>query len=170
MTKSFRVPHSWLSVHPGGALAILHFIGRDATDEIEAYHSDDSLRTMRAYAVGTVRPLKKVGILSFLRSISGWIRKVGDDGAMYWHQEAELVSSSGLTPESPSSQILLVKRDDTPATSPSLSSILPPPTILSPKQQAEHSTAYKALHKTYCGCWLYKRVISQAMARRLPAT
>jgi hypothetical protein len=28
---------SWLHQHPGGRLAILHMVGRDATDEIKAY-------------------------------------------------------------------------------------------------------------------------------------
>ena len=27
---------SWLSKHPGGCLAIMHMVGRDATDEITA--------------------------------------------------------------------------------------------------------------------------------------
>lgn len=27
---------SWLAKHPGGSLAILHMVGRDATDEITA--------------------------------------------------------------------------------------------------------------------------------------
>lgn len=28
--------NSWLKRHPGGSLAILHMVGRDATDEITA--------------------------------------------------------------------------------------------------------------------------------------
>lgn len=28
---------SWLASHPGGDTAILHMIGRDATDEVNAY-------------------------------------------------------------------------------------------------------------------------------------
>lgn len=28
--------NSWLGTHPGGDLPVLHFVGRDATDEIEA--------------------------------------------------------------------------------------------------------------------------------------
>ncbi len=28
---------SWLEKHPGGRLAILHMVGRDATDEIKAF-------------------------------------------------------------------------------------------------------------------------------------
>ncbi|SJX66265.1 related to delta-6 fatty acid desaturase [Sporisorium reilianum f. sp. reilianum] len=42
----------WLARHPGGELAILHFVGRDATDEIEAYHSDDTIsRLMSRFVV-----------------------------------------------------------------------------------------------------------------------
>ena len=43
---------SWLARHPGGELAILHFVGRDATDEIEAYHCDETLQRMKAFVVG----------------------------------------------------------------------------------------------------------------------
>ncbi|KAJ1019914.1 hypothetical protein NDA16_004195 [Ustilago loliicola] len=43
----------WLARHPGGELAILHFVGRDATDEIEAYHSDDTMsRLMSRFVIG----------------------------------------------------------------------------------------------------------------------
>ncbi|KAK0619485.1 hypothetical protein B0T14DRAFT_430362 [Immersiella caudata] len=28
--------NSWITKHPGGRLAILHMVGRDATDEIKA--------------------------------------------------------------------------------------------------------------------------------------
>lgn len=45
---------AWLSRHPGGALAILHFVGRDAQDEIEAYHSDSALERMRHFAIATL--------------------------------------------------------------------------------------------------------------------
>ncbi|KPM43462.1 Delta(8)-fatty-acid desaturase [Neonectria ditissima] len=42
----------WMEKHPGGRLAILHMVGRDATDEIKAYHSKETLRTMKAYRIG----------------------------------------------------------------------------------------------------------------------
>ncbi|CAF0780453.1 unnamed protein product [Rotaria sordida] len=41
--KIYRL-NSWIKYHPGGEMAILHMIGKDATDEINAYHSDDMLR------------------------------------------------------------------------------------------------------------------------------
>lgn len=34
---------SWLSYHPGGDKAIMHMVGRDATDEVNAYVGNDSL-------------------------------------------------------------------------------------------------------------------------------
>ncbi|KAM0809331.1 putative Delta 8-(E)-sphingolipid desaturase [Seiridium cardinale] len=43
---------SWLNKHPGGRLAVLHMVGRDATDEIKVYHSDTTLKTMKAYRIG----------------------------------------------------------------------------------------------------------------------
>ncbi|KAI4597989.1 hypothetical protein KJ359_003797 [Pestalotiopsis sp. 9143b] len=43
---------SWLDRHPGGRLAVLHMVGRDATDEIKVYHSDSTLKTMKAYRIG----------------------------------------------------------------------------------------------------------------------
>ncbi|KAM5343257.1 hypothetical protein ACJ41O_014223 [Fusarium nematophilum] len=42
----------WMEKHPGGRLAILHMVGRDATDEIKAYHSAATLRSMRPYRIG----------------------------------------------------------------------------------------------------------------------
>ncbi|KAM0747773.1 fatty acid/sphingolipid desaturase [Meredithblackwellia eburnea MCA 4105] len=35
----YKIPLSWLQLHPGRDLAILHYVGRDASNEIEAYHT-----------------------------------------------------------------------------------------------------------------------------------
>ncbi|KAK3314103.1 fatty acid desaturase [Apodospora peruviana] len=43
---------SWLDKHPGGKLAILHMVGRDATDEIKAYHSAPTMRLFKAFRIG----------------------------------------------------------------------------------------------------------------------
>ena len=45
---------SWQQHHPGGSLAILHFVGRDATDEVEAYHSTSALTRLSKYAIGSI--------------------------------------------------------------------------------------------------------------------
>jgi delta8-fatty-acid desaturase len=48
--------NNWLSRHPGGHLAILHFVGRDASNEIEAYHCKDTIeRVMRHYIIAQVK-------------------------------------------------------------------------------------------------------------------
>lgn len=44
----------WLGTHPGGDLPVLHFVGRDATDEIEAYHPVLALKQMKHYVVARV--------------------------------------------------------------------------------------------------------------------
>ncbi|KAL3469572.1 fatty acid desaturase-domain-containing protein [Aspergillus californicus] len=45
---------SWIKRHPGGDLAIKHMVGRDATDEVNALHSSQALRSMNAFKIGTV--------------------------------------------------------------------------------------------------------------------
>ncbi|GAA6004424.1 uncharacterized protein JCM10292_007061 [Rhodotorula paludigena] len=40
----YRVPHAWLKLHPGGEHSILHYVGRDASCEIEAYHTGHTVR------------------------------------------------------------------------------------------------------------------------------
>lgn len=42
----------WQHQHPGGILVIEHMLGRDATDEINAYHSAETLARMKAFSVG----------------------------------------------------------------------------------------------------------------------
>ncbi|KAI6756872.1 hypothetical protein HG530_011470 [Fusarium avenaceum] len=49
---SFLRLDGWMDRHPGGRLAVLHMVGRDATDEMQAYHSEATLRTMKAYRIG----------------------------------------------------------------------------------------------------------------------
>lgn len=46
--------NGWLKNHPGGDLAILHMVGRDATQEMDVYHAAESLEMARKYAVGKV--------------------------------------------------------------------------------------------------------------------
>jgi delta8-fatty-acid desaturase len=52
---------AWSAKHPGGVLAILHFVGRDATDEVEAYHSTEAIARLRKYAIGRVEYDDEIG-------------------------------------------------------------------------------------------------------------
>ncbi|SPO01320.1 probable delta 8-sphingolipid desaturase [Cephalotrichum gorgonifer] len=44
----------WIKYHPGGDLAILHMVGRDATDEVNALHSPEARRQMDRYRIGRI--------------------------------------------------------------------------------------------------------------------
>ncbi|KAA6411731.1 MAG: fatty acid desaturase [Lasallia pustulata] len=44
----------WLKYHPGGDKAIMHMVGRDATDEVNALHSAEARKRMDAYQIGVV--------------------------------------------------------------------------------------------------------------------
>ncbi|KAF2865135.1 fatty acid desaturase-domain-containing protein [Massariosphaeria phaeospora] len=45
---------AWINCHPGGRLAILHMVGRDATDEINIYHSPKALLMMKKHRLGRI--------------------------------------------------------------------------------------------------------------------
>ncbi|ORX92555.1 delta 8-(E)-sphingolipid desaturase [Clohesyomyces aquaticus] len=45
----------WINQHPGGRLAILHMVGRDATDEINVYHSARTLLLMKQHRIGRIQ-------------------------------------------------------------------------------------------------------------------
>ena len=143
-----RIPQKWLVAHPGGALAILHFVGRDASEEMDAYHSDRTLQRMKHYAVARVQ----LPWVPFLPPVmSGWVRKTGPEGNQTWTREADPVNLSDANP----SQILLIKSEASDTSVPSLSTIQPPPTTLSPVVQQQHITAYRALHDRIKQAGLY---------------
>jgi delta8-fatty-acid desaturase len=145
-----RIPDSWLDAHPGGKLAILHFVGRDATDEIQAYHLDDTLTLIPRYSIGPV-DIPPSGWDPLLPPLmSGWVRSFGPDGNRTWFNEAHAVR--------PASHVLLVEKDKLQYThhEPTLDAIQPPPTALSLDIQTAHSKAYRQLHKRIIDAGLYK--------------
>jgi sphingolipid 8-(E)-desaturase len=155
------IPPSWLAAHPGGSLAILHFVGRDATDEIMAYHCDETMKRLKGYLIGTVECVKGGWEPLVPPVMSGWVRRVGSDGKNEWFHEARAVRGTGDSTEmAPSSQILLLPKDSSLLHhrdgAPTLETLTPPPTDLSPKVQSQHSAAYKALHKKIADAGLYK--------------
>ncbi|SCU88114.1 LAMI_0D08834g1_1 [Lachancea mirantina] len=45
----------WIRFHPGGDKAIHHMIGRDATDEMKAYHCDDTVKEFKKWKIGKIQ-------------------------------------------------------------------------------------------------------------------
>ena len=45
---------AWLPYHPGGDKAILHMVGRDATNEVQAFHSLETQQFMYKYQIGRI--------------------------------------------------------------------------------------------------------------------
>lgn len=45
---------NWIKKHPGGDTAVYHMIGRDATDEMNAYHSMESVELFPKWKVGHI--------------------------------------------------------------------------------------------------------------------
>lgn len=44
----------WLPRHPGGEKAVHHMIGRDASDEMDAYHAEETAKTFTKWKIGTI--------------------------------------------------------------------------------------------------------------------
>ncbi|CAG9984161.1 unnamed protein product [Clonostachys byssicola] len=44
----------WMKYHPGGDLAIRHMVGKDASDEVDAYHSLETRQQMLRYRIGRI--------------------------------------------------------------------------------------------------------------------
>jgi delta8-fatty-acid desaturase len=161
-----RISHSWLNTHPGGALAILHYVGRDATDEIEAFHAAHALKRVNQFVVGCIEATEE-GWQPLIPPIaSGWTRRVGLNGPE-WARKAEVESSTMPKTSEKNllnfdghnyapSEILLVEKSTSPATSPSLSTLNPPPTTLSLATQTRHARAFRELHKKIEDAGLYQ--------------
>ena len=150
-----RIPDSWLDAHPGGPLAILHFVGRDATDEIQAYHLHDTLQLIPRYSIGRV-DIPPSGWVPLLPPImSGWVRRLDTQGNRTWFNEADAFFTPAHTA---ASQVLLVKKERLlpKSCAPTLDTLQPPPTDLSPEVQTRHSNAYRALHKRVIDAGLYR--------------
>ncbi|GAB1317263.1 Delta 8-(E)-sphingolipid desaturase [Madurella fahalii] len=82
----------WLKYHPGGEKAIMHMVGRDATDEVNGLHSAEACRMMDKYRVGRIEG----GWKNFLPPIQGGrFRARVEDGV----EEEEEADCAGMLPE-----------------------------------------------------------------------
>lgn len=157
-----HISEKWLDAHPGGTLSLLHYVGRDATDEIEAYHADDTLNLIPRYSIGRVQnTLEEPWVPLVPPIMAGWVRRKGRDGKSYWYREAAEKRSSVNTETSPSSEILLVPKESASIqekllSGPTSATLEPPPAPISAKVQAQHSHAYRELHQRVKDAGLYE--------------
>lgn len=64
----------WLPYHPGGDKAVFHMVGRDATDEMLAYHGPEAIAVFHKWKVGRINyPWKNI-----LPPIQGAVYRVGE--------------------------------------------------------------------------------------------
>lgn len=93
----------WLDKHPGGRLAVLHMVGRDATDEINVYHSHKALQMMNKYRIGLIAgpwvnftPPIRGGIYRDNTEAAQYIPddEDGDDAGSSWSSSLESLNSS----------------------------------------------------------------------------
>ncbi|KAG7663229.1 SLD [[Candida] subhashii] len=45
---------NWIPKHPGGDKAVYHLVGRDASDEMNAYHSDETIAIFTRWKIGQI--------------------------------------------------------------------------------------------------------------------
>ncbi|KZT06016.1 fatty acid/sphingolipid desaturase [Laetiporus sulphureus 93-53] len=150
-----RVPQSWLTAHPGGVLAVLHFVGRDASDEVHAFHSVETLKRMQGYVIGRIQTDGDGWDPLLPPIMSGWVRKPGKDDKMEWYNEAKPLHPSKNFPSVSASEMLLVERDECSSHGPSLADLQHPETPLSIELQMRHSRAYTDLHQRVKDAGLY---------------
>jgi len=136
--KVIRVPASWISKHPGGSLAILHFVGRDASDETDAYHDDDNSALIDKYAVGQV----KIGN-------EGWEPLVPPVALGWMYQDGRWVKTATALRQGSEIMLLPSKGTGTPSaeTGPTRADLEPGPCPLNRREQHQQSLAYAKLHE-----------------------
>ena len=81
---------SWANSHPGGVLAILHFVGRDATNEVLGYHSETALRRIEKYAIGRVELDLEKGWKPLTPPITLGLVRHSDGQRGHWKREGQL--------------------------------------------------------------------------------
>lgn len=106
----------WLPYHPGGDKAVFHMVGRDATDEMLAYHGPEAIAVFHKWKIGRINyPWKNI-----LPPIQGAVYKEGikvhRDGKL-----GDLLDASGKEESSSSAEISSASSSDMDVEDPGLS-------------------------------------------------
>ena len=135
----------WAPSHPGGALALLHFVGRDATDEIDAYHSEHAKMRMERMVVARVNIDIAEGWAPLIPPIALGLVQHPDGQPGHWTREGK-VRLAGGTLEGDDEIVFL-----RPA------QLQPAQTGLSRKTEQIRSRAYRDLRERITGAGLFNR-------------
>ncbi|KAK0544415.1 hypothetical protein OC861_004860 [Tilletia horrida] len=148
-------PSEFLPSHPGGELALLHFVGRDAQDEIEAYHSDVALRQMASWVVGILdekdwlnQPASKEGSSPELLERGAYVPLVPPIQLGYRAGVLEAPHAQAAAHTHHSDKVTLKARPRTFPLPPEMLEPPPPPsTDIEPERERKMSQAYRKLHR-----------------------
>ncbi|WFC99991.1 sphingolipid 8-(E)-desaturase [Malassezia yamatoensis] len=142
---------NWMKTHPGGDLAILHFVGRDAKDEIEAYHSQETItKLMRRFVIAQLASADATDLSlgRVYRPLMPPIQLGYRNGTLD-HPDAQLAAWQA------SEQAKENKARITHFPLP-VSLLEPPPSKLSLLNEARISQAYEAMHQKIKDAGLYE--------------
>lgn len=88
---------AWLPYHPGGDKAILHMVGRDATNEVKAFHSSETQQLMQRYRIGRIEGQWR----DFVPPIQGGVFRKEEEQSKQVEEVEEEESSSSEVEASP---------------------------------------------------------------------
>lgn len=141
---------AWLSHHPGGELAILHFVGRDATDEVEAYHSVSALARMDKFVVARVEVDEQLGWAPLTPPIALGLVRHPDGVKGHWAREGHVrLGSSVLAPSTAGLGTEII--EITPA------HLEPTVSELDRRREQTRSRAYRDLREKVLAAGLFER-------------
>lgn len=102
---------SWAATHPGGALALLHFVGRDAADEISAYHSDATVQYMSKFAIARVEFDEQLGWEPLTPPIQLGLVRHPDGIKGHWKREGHVRAAKDLLEDGEPQDVVIISPD-----------------------------------------------------------
>ena len=145
---------NWIHRHPGGDVAILHFVGRDAKDEIEVYHSDETIAMMRRFAIARLADEDATDLKAgrLFRPLMPPIQ-LGYRNGVLEHPHAQLAMWDAYKVANHNDQVKTERIKHFPLP---VDMLEPPPTEISLGREAKISAAFEDLHQQLKDADMYK--------------
>jgi delta8-fatty-acid desaturase len=136
---------SWATFHPGGALAILHFVGRDASDEVDAYHSLEAISRLKKFIIARVELDEEVGWRPLTPPIALGLVRHPNGVKGDWAREGAVRLGTSIQGEE--GEPLRISVDQ----------LEPAVSTLDLRKEKERSTAYRELREKIVAAGLFER-------------